>query len=137
MSTIRVRYILQNVWSSSSAEERDLANDEREVFTDALEEQQVIVVKLAAGAVDVPAPFTLLSEAKILSMRAESQDPNLLPGEVTFKKNSVMGEANRLVPLPDAREATFHTTTAGLTGLFFSNPSLVAMKIWVRVAGID
>lgn len=137
MSNIRVRYIIQNVWSSSSAEERDLANEYREVWSDGLFEQQVIKVKLAAGAVDVECPFTNLTEGRLLTIKTTPQDSNLLPGEIRYRQNLIGNEQQRIVPLPDAREGNLQITTAGLTKLFFSNPGTVAMEALVRVAGID
>lgn len=133
--TVRTRYRLGVFISSSSAEERDLANLDTEVVSDDFGEGGVRKFTLISTASDVQVDIGNIATGRFLAIRTNSADPTLDPVEVEVKRNSTGGEIWPITPMDSTREGHLLTSTSGLTALFMSNPGAVDMEITVYTAG--
>lgn len=133
----RTRYRLAAAISSNpNNEEKDLGNVVAEVVCDKLGDGGTWTNVLATSATNIPVQLTQVANARFIVVRAFSADPNLLPGNITIKKNVVGGEAWTIAPMPDTKEAHFMICTDGITALFLSNLSTtVAMRVIISMAG--
>lgn len=134
---VRVRYKLDTSVSSSSAEERNLANTSFSVVNDALGEGGSWMTTLAGAATDQQLFIPNIADVKLLVVRTTSKDPTLPLPSVTIKKNSALGEAITLVPLSGSKEALFMITTSGLTSLFATNGSATTVVNVLVIASGD
>jgi hypothetical protein len=133
----RVRYrVAVGISSNPDNEERDLGNVVAEVVADGINDGGTWQNKLAPNATDVLVQLTQVASARFVMIRAFSDDPNVLPVDITFKKQSTGGEAWTLSPLPSSKEAHFLLCTTGITALYLSNPSsTVTMRVIIAMAG--
>jgi hypothetical protein len=131
---MRFRYALTVAISSTSAEERDLGNNQAEVVVDTIAEGGTQEFTVPASTTNAPVQHPQLAAGKFVYLRTRAVDPNATPVEITVKKNSTSGEAWNITPL-DGKEGHFLISTSGLTALYLSNPGLVAMKVTVAACG--
>lgn len=134
--SVRVRYRIGAYVSSTTAEDKDLANQSWEVVTDVLGEGGSWKTTLQPGDTDVDVHLGNLASAKILIVRTTSKDPTLNPTPLTFKKNNIAGEEIIVQPMGDAKEGHFLLSTDSITALYATNPiGGVIMDIIVVAAG--
>jgi hypothetical protein len=133
--TVRIRYKITATVSSTSAEERDLANQAWEVVNDAQGEGGSWKTTLAAGATDVQLNLGNLAACRMLFVRTTAKDPTQVPGDIVVKRNSTGGETLTVRPLTDAKEGFLAFVTDSLTALYASNPGTVVMDVVVVAAG--
>lgn len=131
---MRLRYAVSIAISSTSAEERDLGNNEAEVKVDTIPEGGVQVVRLPASTTNAQVQHPQLAAGKFLYLRTCAEDPNATPVEITVRKNSTGGEAWNITPL-DGKEGHFLVSTSGITALYLSNPGSVAMRVTIGACG--
>lgn len=132
---VRIRYKITAYVSSTTAEEKDLANQTWEVMTDTQGEGGSWKSTILPGDTNVPVLLGNLAIAKCLIIRTISKDPTQLPVALTFRRETTGGEAFIVAPLGDAKEGHFLMSTSSLTALFVSNAGTVPMEIVVIAAG--
>lgn len=132
---VRIRYKLEVSVSSTTAEEKDLANQKYEVVSDVQGEGGTWKSTLVAAAVNTQLQLGNVANAKLLVLRTNAKDPTQTPGEVRFRRNLVTAEEIVVKPFTDQKEATMLLVTDGLTALFASNPGTVDMEVTVVGAG--
>ena len=132
---IRIRYSLKIAISSTTAEEKDLANASFEVVTDDFGEGGVRKFTLAASTSDVAIDIGNVSTARFLAIRTNAKDPTLTPGSITIKRNGTGNEAIEILPIGTTKEGHLLMSTDNLTSLFATNPSTVDMEVTVFTSG--
>lgn len=132
---VRVRYKVTVSISSTTAEEKDLANQTYEIANDALGEGGTVKYKVIAGATDLPIQFGQVASVKFLLIRTQAKDPTQNPVALTFKKNSNVGEAIVVAPLATEAEGHMLLSTDGITSLYVSNAGAVDMEVTLIMAG--
>lgn len=132
---VRIRYKITAYVSSTTAEEKDLANQTWEVMTDTQGEGGSWKSTVAPGDTDVPVNLGNLAIAKCLIIRTTSKDPTQVPVALTFKRGTTSGEPFIVAPLGDAKEGHYLTSTSSLTALFVSNTGTVPMEMVVIAVG--
>lgn len=133
--TIRARYKITASVSSTSAEEKDLANQAWEVVTDTLGEGGSYKTTLAAGATNISIQLSDVASAKFVAVRTAAKDPTQTPVDITLKRNSTTGEALVIRPIGDAKEGHFLMATDALTNLYATNAGSVDMDVTVVMVG--
>ena len=133
--TVRVRYKITVTVSSSSAEEKDLANPSWEVVCDSLGEGGSWKTVLPAGATDTRLYLGNVASAKLVLVRTNSKDPTQVLEDIVLKKNSTSGEEFIVTPLTDAKEGHFLLSTSGITALYASNAGGADVEVTVCAAG--
>lgn len=119
--SVRVRYKITAFVSSTTAEEKDLANQSWEVVTDTQGEGGSWKSTLQPGDTDIPIALGNLAVAKVLIIRTTAKDPTQTPSPITFKRETTGGEAIVVQPVGDAREGHLLLATDSLTALFATN----------------
>lgn len=132
---VRVRYKITAFVSSTTAEDKDLANQAWEVMTDTQGEGGSWKSTLMPGDTDIPIMLGNLAIAKVLIIRTTAKDPTQVPVPLTFKRETITGEAFVVQPLGDAKEGHWLMSTSSLTALFATNAGTVPMEITVIAAG--
>ena len=133
--TVRVRYKITATVSSSSAEEKDLANQSWEVVCDSLSEGGSWKTTLPAASTDIQLYLGNIASAKFVAVRTNAKDPTQPPDPITLKKNSPTGEELVVTVLPDAKEGHFLFSADGITALYATNAGTVEMEITLVAAG--
>lgn len=133
--SVRIRYRVEVVISSSSAEEKDLGNLKYEVVNDEQNEGGTWKTTLAAAAVNTQLQLGNVASAKFVMIRTASKDPTLSPVPVFVRLNSPSGEQIEVTPVGAAKEGIQVLTSGGITALYASNPGSVAMDVIVAAAG--
>jgi len=133
---VRVRYKITAYVSSTTAEDKDLANQTWEVMTDTQGEGGSWKSTLPAGML-APVQVLLgnLAIAKLLIVRVTAKDPTQVLGPITLQRETVGGEAIVVAPLGDAKESHFLLSTSSLTALYATNAGTVPVEITVISAG--
>jgi hypothetical protein len=132
---VRARYNISYAASSTSAEEKDLANVRYEVVTDGSNEGGIRKNVVPGGAVDIPLDMASVADAKFLLIRTSSKDPTMTPVEIRIRFNTVVGEQLRIIPLSGTKEGHLLISTTGLTALYASNMGSVDMDVIVGLVG--
>lgn len=132
---IRVRYKISVAVSSTSAEEKDLANQSYEVVSDAYGEGGSVKVLVAAGATDLAIQFPQVAAASLIVVRTKAKDPMVSGIPLTFKKGSTLGEAIVVAPLTGSKEGHLVLSTSGVTALYVSNSGAVDMEVTLTLVG--
>lgn len=133
---VRIRYKITAYVSSTTAEDKDLANQCWEVMTDTQGEGGSWKSTLQPGDTDIPIRLGNLAIAKILIIRTTAKDPTQVPSPITFKRGTTGGEAIIVQPVGDAKEGHFLLATDSLTALFATNLiGGVPMEVTVIAAG--
>ena len=133
---VRIRYKITAYVSSTTAEDKDLANQTWEVMTDTQGEGGSWKSTLQPGDTDIPIRLGNLAIAKVLIIRTSAKDPTQVPSAITFKRETIGGEAFTVLPVGDAKEGHFLMSTSSLTALFATNTlGGVPMEITVISAG--
>jgi hypothetical protein len=133
--SIRLRYRIEVALSSTSAEERDLANPKWEVVTDTQAEGGSARTFLAAGANNVQLNMPTLDKIRFLAIRTTSRDPTLFPSEIRIIRNVVSSEPISIVPVGDIREGHLLFSTDNLNILYATNMGTTNMDVTVIAAG--
>lgn len=133
--SIRVRYKLDIAISSTSAEERDLGNGKFEIVVDSQNEGGSYKTTVIGPSVDVPIQLPNVATARMIGVRTNPKNPNDVPEALTFKRQTILGEAFVIAPLATSKEGYWFFTTDALNALFCSNPGTIAMEVTVFVAG--
>jgi len=131
---IRVRYKITVSVSSSSLEEKDLADQTWEVVTDGLNEGGTMKVVVPASTSLLQIQLPVVSPAAVVAIRINSQDPTLAPASLDFRRNTTVGEVITLTPQPGAKEAHMLLSTTGLTALYVTNSSTTVMEVTLTIA---
>lgn len=133
--SVRVRYRLEIAISSTSAEEKDLANSVFEVVTDELGEGGVRKFTIAASSTDVAINLGNVTTTTFLAIRTNTKDPTEDPVTISVKRNGTGNEAIAIAPLADTKEGHLLISTAGLTSLHATNVGSVDMELSLFSAG--
>lgn len=133
--TVRVRYKITASVSSTTAEEKDLANQAWEVVTDAEGEGGSWKSTLAPGASNVQLYLGNLTATRMLILRTTSKDPTIDPGDISVKLNSTSGEVRIIRPLEGTKEGHMLFVTDSISSLYASNPGATDMEVTVIAAG--
>lgn len=131
---VRVRYKVEVYISSSPAGEEDLGKPVASIISDMIGEGGTRKTTIASGEVDKPVSLADVETARFLWIRVSALDPTQTLGAITLRKNSNLGEAIEIEPLPGAKEAQLVLTTNNITSLFVSNPG-VAVELTIGIAG--
>jgi len=132
---IRIRYKIEAIVSSTTAEDKDLGNQKYEVVTDDLGEGGARKTFLPSAASDVSLDLGNVADAKLIILRTNARDPTEAPSEIRIKINGTGNEERPIVPLSGTSEGHYVTSTTGVTAIFASNPGTVDMEITLVVAG--
>lgn len=132
---VRIHYKITATVSSTEAEEKDLANQQWEVVSDANGEGGSWKTRLQAGDVDVPLNLGNLANARFVAIRTTSTDPTNVPGPVSIRRNLVTGEQITIVPVGLAKEGHFILATDTLTALYATNSATTEMDVTVVAVG--
>jgi hypothetical protein len=132
---VRLRYKIEVSVSSSSSEEKDLGNPSYTILHDSSGEGGTRKTTLAAGASDVSIMFNGVADAKFVLIKVNTVTSTDTLAGIEIKLNSTGGEVIDLVPVPDAKQAHMLLTTDGLTNLYASNPSAVAVEVVAIMVG--
>ena len=133
--SVRARYKLHVSVSSTTDEERDLANPQSDVYTDALGEGGSAKYLVAGSATLLPLQLPQVASAKLLMIKTSVKDPTQTPVALEFRKNSTTGEVWTVVPLGTSKEGILLTTCSGITEIYCSNSSAIDMEVTVVMAG--
>ncbi len=126
---VRIRYHINIQISSTTAEEKDLANASLEVVTDSFGEGGVRKFTVIAGATDLQIGLDNVANTQFLAIRTNSKDPTLDPVQLSVKRNTTGNEAIPITPMPTTKEGHLLISTTGLTALFVSNAGAVDMEL--------
>lgn len=132
---VRVRYKITASVSSTTAEERDLANQQWEIVNDTQGEGGSWKSTLQPGEVDQELNLGNLTNATLVIVRITANDPTQNPGQISIRRNDIAGESFVIQPLGDAKEGHFLMATDALTALFATNLATVAMDVTVIAVG--
>lgn len=132
---VRIRYKITTFVSSTTAEDKDLANQNWEIVTDTQGEGGSWKSTLLAGDTDIAINLGNLAVARAIIIRTTSKDPTQTPNMIVFKRETTGGEAINVLPLGDAKEGHLVLSTDSLTALFASNPGGVPMEVTVIAVG--
>jgi len=89
--SVRVRYKILASVSSTTAEEKDLANQQWEVLTDTQGEGGSWKTTMMPGDTDTPILLGNLAIARLLIVRTTAKDPTQVPIAITLRKNAPAG----------------------------------------------
>ncbi len=132
---IRVRYATQVSISSSTNEEKDIANASTAILDDSLIEAGSVKIKIAPLATDVAIQPSQVGNARFMFMRVYSVDPTLAPTPLNVKLNATGNTAIDVRPIGSQSEAVL-LVTSPITAVYVSNPSAtVEMYVQVYFAG--
>ena len=131
---VRLRFKVEVAVSSTTAEDRDLGNISAELVCDSQGEGGSWKTKVVAGASDVQIQLPNVASATFLFLKTTAVSANDTPVSLTFKRETVGGEAFVVAPLSSTREG-FWLATSGLTALYCSNAGAVDMEVIVFTAG--
>lgn len=133
---VRVRYKITTFVSSTTAEDKDLANQSWEIVTDTQGEGGSWKSTLQPGDTNIPILLGNLAIARVLIIRTTAVDPTQTPTAIVFRRETTSGEAITVLPLGDAKEGHLLLSTDSLTALFATNSGGgVPMSITVIAAG--
>lgn len=134
--SVRVRYKITTFVSSTTAEDKDLANQNWEIVTDTQGEGGSWKSTIQPTDTDIQIRLGNLAIARVLLVRTTAKDPTQTPSAIVLKRNSTGGEAITVLPLGDAKEGHFVLSTDSLTALYVSGDAGgVPMEITVIAAG--
>lgn len=133
--TVRLRYSLAASVSSTSAEAKDLGNVKFEVVSDSDTKGGTWKTVVAQSTTDAQLAMDNITSVQFILIRTQTSDPNDDPVQLTFKKNSAMGEAIIVKPVDGSTEGLLALTTTGLTALYVTNAGSVDMVVTLTVVG--
>ena len=133
--SVRVRYGLTGIISSSSAESEDLGKGVFEVIDDSQGEGGSRKITLPASATDVAIAMCDIADATFFLLRATPKDPADDCHEVKIRINGVANQEIPVTPLGTTKEAYFMLTTTGLVSLHATNTGATDMSLTLFVAG--
>jgi len=134
--SVRVRYKISAVVSSTSAEEKDLGNQTWEVVTDTQGEGGSWKTTVLPGETNVRLNLGNLAIARLLIVRTTAKDPTQNPTPILVRKESTSGETVVVQPVGDAKEGHLLLATDSVTAIYVSNPdSGVPMDLAVIACG--
>lgn len=134
--SVRVRYKISAFVSSTTAEDKDLGNQQWEVMTDTQGEGGAWKSTLQPGDIDVKLNLGNLTTAQLVIIRTQPRDPTMPANAITLRRNTTLGEAFVVQALGDAKEGHFVLSTDMLTALYATNPvGGTAMDIVVVATG--
>jgi hypothetical protein len=133
--TVRVRYKIEATVSSTSAEEKDLANQKWEVVCDSLGEGGSWKTVLAAGETDIQLYLGNITSAKLVIVRTNAKDPTQTPNEIILRKDAPSGEPLTVTPLTDAKEGHFLFSADDISALYATNSGAVDMEVTCVAVG--
>lgn len=137
---LRTRFKIGVFISSTSNEEKDIADRTDELYSDVFEEGNTIAFVLAPSASDILITPPTLAEINFIAIKTVPNDPTLQPVAITIKLNSALGEEITITPVgptpTTAKSGWLLLTTEGVTAIYASNPSAdTAMKCTLFLAG--
>lgn len=133
--SVRLRYKMSIMISSTQAEEKDLGNGSYEIVTDTQGEGGSWKTNLPAASVDVRVNLGNLALAMFVAIKTNTKNPNDTPVEIMIKRNTTGGEAISILPMGDSKQGHFLFSTNGLSALYASNAGAVDMELTVFGAG--
>ena len=131
---MRIRYEIQMGVSSTTAEEKDLGNQNPSAVVDTYREGGTMRFRIPANTLLVNVHHPQVAAGSFVYLRACATDPLDTPAELLVRRNSTGAEAWPLTAI-DGKEAHLLMSTSGLTALFVSNPGSVSMDVVATVCG--
>jgi hypothetical protein len=89
--SVRVRYKISAFVSSTTAEDKDLANQQWEILNDTQGEGGSWKTTIQPGDTNVPIRLGNLATARLLIVRTNAKDPTQILNAVTLRKNTASG----------------------------------------------
>ncbi len=131
---VTVRYGITVAVSSTSAEEKDLANGAYQVVTNNLIDGGSWKETIPAGTIDQPLTLVNVNDVNLIVIRTNSKDPTQTPGEIRIRRNLITAEQISIIPLSGTPEGHMLLSTDGLTSLYVTNLAGVDMEMTITIS---
>lgn len=132
---VRVTFEVNLSVSSTSADEKDLANLKNAQVSTAMGEGGSRKITIAAGVTDQEIELTNITTVRLLFLKVQPKNENDPAQEVTIKRNLIGAEEIEIKPLADKKIGYLLLTTDDLTALFVTNPGSVDVELTIATAG--